>query len=113
MTHRSVLALTLLALSFGLTACGTTMEKYVDEKKSVGYSVTRGRIVIIEGLSSNKLEPLSDATAITVSQGQARVTLKFANEQMQVFDVLPGVVIVLGSEADSVLKPQTGIPATK
>lgn len=110
MAFRTLCIVALLGLPLGLSACGMTQEKYVDAKKAVGYSATRGRVVLIEGLSSNKIEALSDATAITVSQGKARVTVKFANEQTQAFDLGPGVVILLGSDTDNILQATTGMP---
>lgn len=103
-----ILTLTLVA-GIGLVSCGITRESYIEEKKSHGYSMTKGRVVLVEGLSSNKIEPLSDGTALTVSQGKARITLKFDSELTQAFDVGSGVVIVLGSDSDCILQAQAGI----
>lgn len=91
---------------FLLGGCGLTREKYVEEKKSLGFANTRGRIVLVENLSSNKIEPLSDGTAVTVTQGTARVTVLFDNKQTQVFDAVQGTIIVFGSETDGLLHSQ-------
>ncbi len=102
------LTISVLAL-LGLSACGVTRESYIEDKKSHGYSMTRGRVVLVEGLSSNKIEPLADGTALTITLGKARLTLKFENELTQAFDLGPGVVVVLGSESDCILQAQAGL----
>ena len=102
-----VLRFFVVFLASCLTACGTTAASYVDSMH--GCAVTQGRIVKIENLSTQDLQPLADGLATIVGQPACqpgcRVTLRFDSERSKVFDVRQGVILVHGPEVDYVLEP--------
>jgi len=96
------LVIAALCLTLGLASCSLSSESYHEEKK--GYSATTGRIVRIENLCTEKLEPLSDGIAVTVAKSGCKVWLTFDDEQTRVFELDPGVIIVHGPGRDYILE---------
>ncbi len=86
-----------------LSACGTTSTQYAEDIK--GYAVTQGRIVKVEGLSTDNLQPLQDGLATVIGKSGCRVTLRFDSERSKVFEVGEGVILVHGHESDYILEP--------
>lgn len=92
-----------LFLALTLSACSTTSSgSYVADM--TGFSVTEGRIQKITGLATDKVEPLSDGLAVTLSAQGCSVVIEFANDTTKVFDLGPGVILVHGYEKDYILQ---------
>lgn len=87
-----------------LSACSTSSKVYVEESKT--YSVTRGRVLRIEGLTSDKVEALSDGVAITLGSTPCRMTLSFDEKRQKTLDLKQGHIVVFGPEVDYVMQPQ-------
>ena len=102
MSSRKILYTAALCAALGLASCSVSSESYHEEKQ--GFSATTGRIVKIQNLSAEKIEPLSDGVAMTVGAPGCQVWLQFENEETRVFDVGPGVIIVHGPGRDYILE---------
>ena len=96
-----------LATAALLTSCSVSSESYVAEIS--GYSVTRGRIMRIENLHANAVQPLQDGVAITLSRPGCLVTIRFDNDESRVMKTGRGVIIVHGYANDYILESELGV----
>jgi hypothetical protein len=90
------------ALLLSCAACSITSDSFVE--RFPGYSVTRGRLLSIENLSSTTVTPLADGAAFQVA-GPSRVTLEFHDGEQQELELQPPDVLVCGTDHDFVLQP--------
>ncbi len=91
-----------LLLSLLLSSCGTTSTQYVDG--TLGYAVTRGRLVEVKHLDSTDRKHLADGVAVVVSGEDCEVTMQFGN-RAQVIKLVPKSIIVYGEKQDYILQP--------
>ena len=91
-----------LLLALSLSSCRTNSQKYAAEM--LGYSSSRGQVTYFENLASNEMMRLSDGIAIKLNQDGCRVTMEFG-ENMHIFEVGPGCIIVFGGREDFLLEP--------
>jgi len=108
MSLRPIRGVVLGALAL-LGACASSSTSYIADQ--TGYAVTRGRIVAVENLYTDNIEPLADGLAVTVSQPGCRVTMQFEDERTMEFDVDPGVVLVYGYGDDYIMRSERATPA--
>ena len=87
---------------FALSSCATSSRDYVDE--SVGYSVAKGFVVRVDGLSSDGKEYLANGVALKISKGGGQVSMKMG-EQIQELPFHPGSILVYSDSGDYLLDP--------
>jgi len=104
MLNRSLLFLG--SLFIALAGCATTSQKYL--KATPGYSVVRGEVTRVEGLGAEEFLQLADGVVIEVIQDGCRVTMLLGKNHEQVYEVGPGTILVLGDDADFLLRDEIG-----
>ena len=107
---RGLRGLAVLAVGLFLTSCSMSSAQYVLGVR--GYSVTRGRITRIDNLYANEFKPLSDGVAMVLSENGCSVTMQFeeGDEQLKVFDIGEGVIVVKGYRGDYILESRSDAP---
>ena len=86
------------------SACVASSDKFVEE--SLGFSTTKGRVVLFNELGSHEMQHLSDGIAITVTEPGCQVTVDFGDETSRQYEVQPGSILVFGGSNDFILEPQ-------
>jgi hypothetical protein len=95
-------------LLLSIAACSTTSDAFIE--RYPGYSVTRGRLLRVENLSSTTVTPLADGAAFEVDAPRCRVTLRFPDGVERALELQPPAVLICGTERDVVLQPALGSP---
>lgn len=88
------------------SSCSTTSTSYVESQ--AGFSVTKGRILRIENLHSEHIEPLADGVVIAPSREGCRVALQFRDGRRQLLALPPGSILVCAHATDYVLRMENG-----
>ena len=103
--ERTVFRLAHVTLALFLASCASTSASYVIDHP--GFSVMRGEIKSIGGLSTAHIERLADGVAYTVGVTGCQVDFLFADESSNQFALQKGNIIVLGAEDDYILQSKT------
>ena len=98
-----VTRLAAVVLIASCVGCAQSSDAYIAEAE--GYAVVRGKIVLIEDLTTQSLEHLSDGLALTVSESGCTVTMQFDSGNRS-FPLEVGAKVVHGEDADYLLQPQ-------
>lgn len=85
------------------SGCATTAADYVDGL--AGFSVTRGRLLRVNGLVSESITPLADGVVFAIDGGPCQVALEFADGSKRVLNLSSPDQLVCASDADFVLQP--------
>ena len=94
----SVLFLGVLLVS----SCGVTSKKFAD--KSIGFAVTRGKVVKVQNLDMVRKKQLADGVAIEINNTDCEVSMKLG-QPTEVIMMRPGSILLLGKKADFILQP--------
>ncbi len=100
--------LALCAVLGSFMSCGATVESFVRDK--AGYSVTKGRLVRVDRLTSETITTFSDGVAFVVDSSDCKVSMEFADGSQQVIELRHPSMIVMGAEAQYVLQPAADSP---
>ena len=101
---KGAISVSVLGLLF-LTSCELTGRAFVD--KSIGYAVTRGEVLRVENLVMQKSNHLNDGVVLRVDEVGCMVSIKMG-DPVQVIEMKPGSLLVLGEKEDWVLQPYGG-----
>jgi hypothetical protein len=85
-----------------LASCAHTTASFLDHH--AGYSVVRGTISKVEGLSTAGIERLTDGVAYTVGPPGCQASIVFDGGRRNKLSLKPGAVIVHGAEGDYILQ---------
>ncbi|MCA8958727.1 MAG: hypothetical protein KDC87_21805 [Planctomycetes bacterium] len=110
--HHPFLRRPLLLVLIGLLAsCATSSTTFIENHPD--YSVSRGRIVRLEHLYSEKILPLADGVVFAVSRPDCRVALELPGGERRLLELAPPAMVLCGTDRDYVLEPvRGGAPAT-
>jgi len=103
-----------LLLLAPIAACSTSSAAFVDAQS--GYSVTRGKLLRVDGLVSESLVRLGDGVAFNIDGTACKVALSFGDGSKRVLELGEEDVLVCGVDMDYVLQPvqhSGGRPAAK
>ncbi len=102
MKRAVIISVVLVTVAHVTSSCMLSGMAYAD--RAVGYSVTKGNLVRVDNLATEEKHHLSDGVAIHVPDPGCSVVMRLG-EPLQVIELIPGSILVLGEEADWVLQP--------